>query len=77
MVVRLNGTELHNDRDSMTQALAVRERLASAVRSGNLTNVGPLHLCFTVLTTPDQMASTTLTRCQPQRPPLSRHEVPQ
>lgn len=36
----LNGTELHNDRDSMTQALRSGAPVIAAVRPGTFTNVG-------------------------------------
>ena len=36
----LNGTELHNDRDSMTQVLRSGAPVIAAVRPGTFTNVG-------------------------------------
>lgn len=36
----LNGTELHNDRDSMTQALRSGAPVIAAVRPGTFTSVG-------------------------------------
>lgn len=57
----LNGTELHNDRDSMTQAL--RSGAPSSPPFGR----APLPaldttLCFTVLTTPIRLESSIPTR---------------
>ena len=72
----LNGTQLYNNRESITQALHSGAPVIAAVRPGTFTNVGHYIVLYGI-DDANQIGVYDPTTPQPQRPPLGRGGGPQ